>query len=233
MVTLMVSIVNFILKTVNIKSVNFIGLETEGKQNSYIMLFYFISSFMNTGIILLLVNSNLEFSPIPFIPIYNTYTDLNSGWYEDIGKTMIKSMTIVAGMPIPLFIGFKGMQYAYRMMDAGFYFFTPFEERSTKKKSIKGFVDLWCGLPYYMYAQYISVTVMVYVSFMYGIALPILFPIVLVGISIMYMNERLQLAYNHPKPPMYGKDMNNQVLSLLKWAPLPMLLFGYWVMGNN
>lgn len=174
------------------------------------MFFYFMSSFFNSGIILLLVNSNLEFSPISLIPINNTYTDVDSGWYEDIGVTLIKSQCIIAGMPIPLFFGMKLMQVVFRMLDAGFcYCLTPFNERRTKKRSIRQYRDLWCGLAYTMYAQYVIVTVMIFISFTYGIALPILFPITLVGIVIMYINERVMLAYNHPKPPMYGKEMNN------------------------
>lgn len=130
--TVLVSVINFILKTVNIKSVQFIGLFTEGNQNSFIMSFYFVSSFLNTGIILLLVNANLEFSPISFVPIKNLYTDLDHYWYMDIGATFVKSQVILAGMPIPLFFGMKGMQVAFRMLDAGCcYCFKPLEQRST------------------------------------------------------------------------------------------------------
>jgi hypothetical protein len=49
----------------------------------------------------------------------------------------------------------------------------------------------------------------------------------------MYTFERMNLAYWHPKPPMYGKAMNTQVLSLLKWAPLAMLMSLFWILGNN
>lgn len=232
--TVLVSVINFILKTVNIKSVQFIGLFTEGNQNSFIMTFYFISSFLNTGIILLLVNANLEFSPISFVPINNLYTDLDRYWYMDIGATFVKSQVILASMPIFLFFGMKGMQVAFRMLDAGFcYFYTPMEQRRTKKRSMKLYRDLWSGLPYTMYAQYTSVLVMVFVSFMYGLILPILFPITLFGLIVMYINERLQLAYNHPKPPMYGVELNNKVLFILKQAPLAMLMIAYWALGNN
>lgn len=98
---------------------------------------------------------------------------------------------------------------------------------------MKLYRDLWSGLPYFMYAQYTSVLVMVYVSFLYGLMLPILFPITLFGLIIMYINERLQLAYNHPKPPMYGVELNNKVLFILKQAPIGMMLFAYWALGNN
>jgi hypothetical protein len=84
-----------------------------------------------------------------------------------------------------------------------------------------------------MYAQYSTISVQIFVSFIYGVACPILFVITFISLLIMYTFERMNLAYWHPKPPMYGKAMNTQVLSLLKWAPLAMLMSLFWILGNN
>lgn len=84
-----------------------------------------------------------------------------------------------------------------------------------------------------MFAQYASVSVQIFVSFIYGIGCPVLFIITFISLVIMYTFERINLAYWHPKPPMYGKAMNTQVLGILKWAPIFMLLSLYWILGNN
>ena len=44
---------------------------------------------------------------------------------------------------------------------------------------------------------------------MYGMNIPLLFPIALVGIINMYIVERLTLAYYYQQPPMYDAKLNN------------------------
>jgi len=75
--------------------------------------------------------------------------------------------------------------------------------------------------------------VQVFVSFMYGMFVPLLFPIALFGIFNMYVVERLCLAYYYRKPPMYDHELNTQVLGFLRYAPLLMFLLGYWAVGNR
>ena len=68
---------------------------------------------------------------------------------------------------------------------------------------------------------------------MYGMAIPILIPIAFMGIIVMYCMERMLLAYYHPKPPMYGRELNDSVIFMFKQVPIVMLVFGYWIMGNR
>jgi hypothetical protein len=32
---------------------------------------------------------------------------------------------------------------------------------------------------------------------------------------------------------MYDDKLNNAALSIMKWAPFFMMMFGYWLMGNK
>lgn len=157
LVTFMVSAINYVLKGINIGLVKNIGIEREDDQDSVIMQFIFMSTFINSAIILLLVNSNLQYSPIRFIPIYNIYTDINADWYTDIGWTVTQSTIIMAGMPIALICGFYGMKTTYRFLDAGF--FCCKKELTTKKTTQKQYRDLWSGINYVMFAQYSAVSV--------------------------------------------------------------------------
>lgn len=60
-----------------------------------------------------------------------------------------------------------------------------------------------------------------------------LFVITFFSLIVMYIFERLNLAYWHPKPPMYEKAMNEQVIMILKWSPIGLMLSLYWLLGNN
>jgi len=72
-----------------------------------------------------------------------------------------------------------------------------------------------------------------FVTFMYGLAIPILFVIALFFFCVLYFVERLLLTYYYRKPPMYDEKLNRRALRIIKWTPVVMLLFGYWIMSNK
>lgn len=84
-----------------------------------------------------------------------------------------------------------------------------------------------------MHFKYSAILNITFVTFMYGLAIPLLFPIALICFVIMYMVERLCLTYFYKKPPMFDEKLNESALGMLKWAPVFMMLFGYWTMGNR
>ena len=84
-----------------------------------------------------------------------------------------------------------------------------------------------------MHFKYSSILVQVFVSFMYGMFIPILFPITLFGIFNMYINERLLLAYYYKKPPMYDMELHMESLMRVRLAPILCFLMGFWSLGNR
>ena len=84
-----------------------------------------------------------------------------------------------------------------------------------------------------MYFKYSNVLNIAFVCLTHGIAMPLLFPIGLVGIANNYLTERILLAYYYRQPPMIDNRLNKRALTLLKYSPLLMLFFGYWYLGNR
>jgi len=84
-----------------------------------------------------------------------------------------------------------------------------------------------------MHFKYSSILNQLFVCFMYGIALPMLFPVAFLGIVVLYIVEIVQITYVYKKPPAYDEKLNNAALSMMKWAPFLMLVFGYWLIGNK
>jgi hypothetical protein len=81
--------------------------------------------------------------------------------------------------------------------------------------------------------RYSTLMNFVFVTFMYGLFIPILFPIALLFLLIMYIMTKLLITYYYRKPPMYDNLLNDSALNMIKWAPVFMLLFGYWAFGNK
>jgi len=70
-VAVLISIVNIIIRKVNMTLIDVIGYNTETEKVQMIMKSIFWTSLVNTGIILLLTNANFEYSVLKMIPIYN------------------------------------------------------------------------------------------------------------------------------------------------------------------
>lgn len=73
----------------------------------------------------------------------------------------------------------------------------------------------------------------VFVTMMYGTALPILYPIALMGLCILYTVERCLVFYYYKQPPTFDQKMTMTSLSILTWAPLIYYSMTYWFLGNN
>ena len=59
-----------------------------------------------------------------------------------------------------------------------------------------------------MHFKYSELLNIIYVTFMFGIAMPVLFPIAFISILILYIMERLKITYYYRKPPMYDHKLN-------------------------
>ena len=68
---------------------------------------------------------------------------------------------------------------------------------------------------------------------MYGLALPLLYPIAVLYLVVFYFIDRILITYYYKKPPMYDDKLNKEAISILKWAPFVMSAFGYWIFGND
>jgi len=135
-VSALVSVVNIIIRTVNIKLVNYISYHTHSDATSGIMVSVFVASFINTGIILLFTNAYLGYSFLSFIPINSQYSDIDKNWYLDISTALVKTMLIMACFPWIEFFLFGGIKVLLRILDSGWYFNRTLDsEMKTKKKT--------------------------------------------------------------------------------------------------
>jgi hypothetical protein len=80
--------------------------------------------------------------------------------------------------------------------------------------------------------RYSGMLTTICVTFMYGIALPIMFPIAAFTFFNYYIVDKFLIAYYYQKPPIYDDKLNRAALETMKFAPLLFLFFGYWCLGN-
>ncbi len=83
--TVLISIINILIRNLIYCLVNYIGYHTESERVNAIMKAIFVTVFINTGILNLIVNANFEFYPYIYsiLPFKRQYTDFGKQWYLD------------------------------------------------------------------------------------------------------------------------------------------------------
>ena len=69
--------------------------------------------------------------------------------------------------------------------------------------NMQRYVDIYSGPAYQIHFKYSGIMNVTFVTMMYGIGMPILFPIAAFSYFILYTQERLLSAYFYQMPPSF------------------------------
>ena len=95
------------------------------------------------------------------------------------------------------------------------------------------FLELRAGPEYCIYYKCANTIMMVFITLIFGPALPILYVISLFSICCQYIIDRLTLAYFYRLPPKFSDELSYLCIRTMQVAPLPSLIFTYWLYGNR
>lgn len=117
------------------------------------------------------------------------FSDYMPDWYQRVGSKIVFTQIVNTVMPfINMFIiVIKKKVNIY--MDSGSDIY------NTKCTSMAHFKTIYGGQEYFIYVKFASLLTVVFVTMMYGLAIPILFPIAVFHFISFYLCERIMLAY--------------------------------------
>jgi hypothetical protein len=150
-------------------------------------------------------------------------------WYPNVGYKIVQTMLINSILP------YVGLTTSYlipkikRKLDQKF----SNDPYKTKKTSMGAYKDLYSGSDYVIHFKYSGILNIVYITMMYGVGMPILFPIAAFNFINQYICERIIVAYFMKQPPALDDKLTKNALDMLKYAPLIMLFNGYWMLSNR
>jgi len=152
----------------------------------------FLVLFLNTGFLLTIANANLTEHPPHFITKHfvGPYYDYEPEWYAAVGFLILKTMIINAFLP------FSGLAMGYfipllkRKMDMKF----GKNRYVTKKTSMIAYKKLWSGGEYIMHVKDSGILLIVFVTSMYGVGMPLLFPVAALTLLINFSVRESWLA---------------------------------------
>lgn len=95
------------------------------------------------------------------------------------------------------------------------------------------YINLYSGPEFLMHFKYSAILNIVFVTFMYGLGLPILFLYAVFALAILWFSEKLLFYYSYRLPPMYDEKLGKSVIKHMKIAPIFMMFFGYWFFSSK
>lgn len=120
-VTVLVLVINLIIKSLVQFLIARVGYDTESQRNQAVQIVTFVSAFLNTAVIPLMTNADLEFNLVlSWIPIRMNYSDLDAGWYNSLGPQIVKTVFILAFTPYISIIVSLVMKIPKGWLDSGF-----------------------------------------------------------------------------------------------------------------
>jgi hypothetical protein len=93
-------------------------------------------------------------------------------------------------------------------------------------------VELHSGPPFPIHFKYSLMMNIVFITFMYGAGLPILFLVATVSFAVFYVLERLLIAYSFKQPPAIDHKSNENTCDFMMYAPLLFMGNGFWMYSN-
>lgn len=206
-ISFLITIVNMIIRTLNIFLIMKVGYHLYSEETAIVTHTIFVATFINTGFVLLLGNANLNYTALWWFPGFNgEYTDMTENWYLDIGPALISTMLFNS---VYVYIDFGmgiGMKILFRCLDKGG--ICCCKKRKTKLTTIQGYIQLYSGPEHSMNYKYALILSTIFITFMFGLAMPLLFPIAAFTFFNLLLMERILLTYFHPLPRMYDDKLN-------------------------
>ena len=225
--------VSMVVREILIALAVFIGFFSRTKETKFIMLGVFWIIFINYGVIYLAASYDARNNRFT---IWNEffdglYPDFNALWFNDVGVLIVTIMMSNMYWPILEYFIFLGLRLLYRMIDQRS--LCPTSSSKTTSKSIGNFVEVYAGPEFELHYKYAYILVVVFVTFLFGAGLPILFPIGWLSIFNLYVVERLMMAYSYQQPIMFGTETNQACLKVMLIAPILYCVMAAWLYSNR
>lgn len=212
-----------------------VGYHTLTAEIAAIMITIYVMTFFNTGVLLLLADANFtQIKALSWIPGFKgPFPDLTEEWFVVIAPSLVFTMFLNAIYPYIDICIALATSALFKSLDQGCKtYWCCHQDKTTKCKTLQEYINLYGGPEHVISYKYSGILTTIMVTFMYGLALPELIPIAALTFFCYYTADRFLICYYYQKPPVYDDKLHKTAMNLAAWAPLYMLFFGYWIMGN-
>eukprot|EP00644_Phytophthora_capsici_P006605 jgi/Phyca11/118750/e_gw1.36.95.1 len=219
-----VVIVNIVLKSTLRGFASFERHTSESAKASAVALKMFAAQFLNTAIIVLVVNAALSLSAVPVIGelFRGKYSDFQRDWYPTVGMGVTMTMLINAVMPQAILL----LQLCL---------ISPLKRCLARRtvRTQKKMDKLYAGPTFDLAVRYPMVLNSVFVTLVFCGGSPVLLFIATLACTATFWIDKLSLLWLYSVKTAYDEALGETALSLLPWALVAHLGFSSWMYGNT
>ena len=247
-IPLIIELINMFMKIFINISGRLIKFENKTFEEWVIFLLEFILTFFDSTVLILLINASFEGTGIPIKFFDGSYSDFTGEWYAHIAPIFLLSMFLKMVIPIVKFISLyfiKKLKILFDKRGSWWSFI-----KGTSKDEVKiikadntniftskvhnyEYADLHSGSSFKISSPFAKVMCMIFMSLMFGLSLPIMFPCTLIFIIVLYCFNKILVVYWFVKPPQFDDTLAKIFISWIKYGALLFCGFSYWLLTNR
>ena len=236
-ISLALSAINATLRVVIKTSTKFEGHHSITDQLSSSFSKMWIIQFVNTAVILVMINNSL--SDGGFIRkalnatgtsslVFNgKYSDFSQQWYSVVGITLLTTCFINGVSPI-VNLGFWGLACCKRFLDRG----CTNDSKKTRKILQEDYEATYTGKEIQYDNRFSVLIAMIWVIMMFSCAMPSLYLAGIVLCVSMYWTDKILLLRFYKIPPRHGSDLALKARNIIEWSLLVHLFMGLYMVSN-
>ena len=202
-----------------------------------IMVMGFLLTFFNSGIMIILINANftgIGIDTIPKIgPLFDyfdgKFMDFDDKWYQLVAPIFISSMCIRVIVP-PAIIIIKIMLKKFRIMLDRKSLRLSSKEIYTSQTSNLDYANLHSGDIPLLSHLYNKILLNIMMCMMLGLGIPILFPLALISLIVIYFSFKIALLQWYQKPPKLDEWLSKLSIHILTYGAVFHCGFSYWML---
>ena len=228
-----VIVVNMILTSVMRKLVVFESHHFKTDVIASLMTKLFLMKLLNTGIVVLIVNANLEDHGAsvssPELPLFaGSHGDFNMSWYYTVGTSILTTMIVnsVSFVVWPLLGAFNTWKALCR--DRG----CSTNKMRSKKKTQHEYNSQFIGPEFLLADRYAACLNNMFVCLMYSAGMPMLLWVGFVGSFLRFVLDRWAFVNLYRAPPEYDATVARSARKWFPYAALMHICFAMWMFTN-
>lgn len=220
--------INFILRTIFKRLSRFERVSNKTKEELNIMMKVFIATFINTALIILIVNANFSrISAIYNIPytdkiFVGSYADFTREWYINVGDSIIFTIMICILSPHVFTLLFIYPIHACKRKCC--------YHRYKVQSEIN---NVFAGPQFDLACRNSHVLNLIFTSYLYSSSMPFLNIITVFALFSLYWTDKYLVLRHYKKPPLLSYHLNNAAIKCLPVIIILHCSFAIYMFGSE
>ena len=190
----------------------------------------FISQFLNTIIVLILVNAYVESvykNNKDFFILTGLFKDLEPDWFNVVGVTIALSMLINIVTPHLSAFLYYLVYSIRRCFDTGCC-----KSKRSKKLTKKDYFSLYVGPEFRLDTRYAQTLTTFFVVNMFAPGIPILYVFLFFYLFCIFWTDKILIINFYKNPPQYDIFLSSAFNNVIIFSLIIHTSFGIWIYGN-